>query len=155
MFSMVLLRNRLAAGPSPSSPGRSRDSQAIWKDSSSSWESELVMVGKRTRTARVPCHRRTFAPFDCHRFQPEIHSSRRSHVGFPFMIDQAPGAGPCSSRRLATQRRQRSNHCRLHIGYMITHQHFSAPGLAADNGFEYPLVVVMASSHIAVFKLHN
>ena len=35
-----------------------RYSQAIWKDSSSSWESEMFMGGKRTRTARVPCHRR-------------------------------------------------------------------------------------------------
>ena len=58
MVSMVSLRNRLAAAPSPSSPVRSRYSQAIWKESSSSWERETVMGGKRTRTARVPCHLR-------------------------------------------------------------------------------------------------
>jgi len=57
MVSMTSLRNRLAAAPSPSSPVRSSYSRAIWKDSSSNWEREIVMRGKRTRTARVPCHR--------------------------------------------------------------------------------------------------
>jgi hypothetical protein len=63
MVSMTSLRNRLAAAPSPSSPVRSRYSQAIWKDSSSNWEREIVMGGKRTRTARVPCHLRFAARF--------------------------------------------------------------------------------------------
>jgi hypothetical protein len=58
MVSMVSLRNRLAAAPSPSSPVRSRYSQAIWNESSRSWESDTVMSRKPTRTARVPCHLR-------------------------------------------------------------------------------------------------
>jgi hypothetical protein len=53
---MTSLRNRLAAAPSPNSPVRSRYSQAIWNESSSSWESETVMSKKPTRTVRVPCH---------------------------------------------------------------------------------------------------
>jgi hypothetical protein len=54
------------AAPSPSSPVRLRYSQAIWKDSSSNWEREIVMGGKRTRTARVPCHLRinSFSEFN-------------------------------------------------------------------------------------------
>jgi len=48
----------LAAAPSPSSPVRSRYSQAIWNESSRSWESDTVMSRKPTRTARVPCHLR-------------------------------------------------------------------------------------------------
>jgi hypothetical protein len=63
MVSMTSLRKRLAAAPSPSSPVRSRYSQAIWKDSSSNWEREIVMGGKRTRTARVPFHLRFAARF--------------------------------------------------------------------------------------------
>jgi hypothetical protein len=66
MVSMTSLRNRLAEAPSPSSPPRSRYSQAIWKDSSSNWESEMVMSKKPTRTFCVPCHRR-FAPAFLHR----------------------------------------------------------------------------------------
>jgi hypothetical protein len=57
MISIASLRNRLAAAPSPSSSVRSKYSQAIWKDSSSSWDG-MVISGKRTRTARVPRHRR-------------------------------------------------------------------------------------------------
>lgn len=62
MVSMTSLRNRLAAAPSPSSPVRSRYSQAIWKESSSNWESETVMSKKPTRTFCVPCHRRFAVP---------------------------------------------------------------------------------------------
>ena len=58
MVSMTLLRNRLAEAPSPSSPLRSRYSQAIWKESSRSWESETVMGKKRTKTVCVPYHLR-------------------------------------------------------------------------------------------------
>src|ERR1700733_9436651 len=58
MVSMTSLRNRLVEAPSPSSPLRSRYSQAIWKESSRSWESETVMREKLTRTVRVPCHLR-------------------------------------------------------------------------------------------------
>lgn len=53
MVSITSLRNRLAAAPSPSSPLRSRYSQAIWNESSRSWESERVMSKKPTRTVRV------------------------------------------------------------------------------------------------------
>ena len=53
MVSMTSLRNRIAAAPSPSSPLRSRYSQAIWNESSSSWESETVISKKPTRTVRV------------------------------------------------------------------------------------------------------
>jgi hypothetical protein len=56
MVSMTSLRNRLAEAPSPSSPLRSRYSQAIWNESSRSWESETVMSKKPTRAVRVPCH---------------------------------------------------------------------------------------------------
>jgi hypothetical protein len=52
MVSMTSLRNRLAAAPSPSSPLRSRYFQAIWKDSSSDWESEMFMSKKPTRAVR-------------------------------------------------------------------------------------------------------
>jgi hypothetical protein len=58
MVSMTSLRNRIAAAPSPSSPLRSRYSQAIWNESSRSWERETVMSKKPTRTACVPCHLR-------------------------------------------------------------------------------------------------
>ena len=51
MVSITSLRNRLAAAPSPSSPLRSRYSQAIWNESSRSWESETVMSKKPTE----PC----------------------------------------------------------------------------------------------------
>src|SRR6202051_1066096 len=61
MVSMTSLRNRLAEAPSPSSPLRSRYSQAIWNESSRSWESETVMSKKPTRTVPVPCHLR-FGP---------------------------------------------------------------------------------------------
>jgi hypothetical protein len=54
IVSMVSLRNRLAAASSPSSPVRSRYSQGIWKESSSSWDSEMLMGGKRIRATRVP-----------------------------------------------------------------------------------------------------
>ena len=60
---MTSLRNRLAEAPSPSSPLRSRYSQAIWNESSRSWESETVMSKKPTRTVRVPCHLRFAARF--------------------------------------------------------------------------------------------
>ena len=63
MVSMTSLRNRLAEAPSPSSPLRSRYSQAIWNESSRSWESETVMSKKPTRTVRVPCHLRFAARF--------------------------------------------------------------------------------------------
>jgi hypothetical protein len=63
MVSMTSLRNRLAEAPSPSSPVRSRYSQAIWNESSRSWESETVMSKKPTRTVRVPCHLRFAARF--------------------------------------------------------------------------------------------
>src|SRR6202790_5203103 len=63
MVSMTSLRDRLAEAPSPSSPLRSRYSQAIWNESSSSWESETVMSKKPTRTVRVPCHLRFAARF--------------------------------------------------------------------------------------------
>ena len=63
MVSITSLRSRLAAAPSPSSPLRSRYSQAIWNVSSRSWESERVMSKKPTRTVRVPCHLRFAARF--------------------------------------------------------------------------------------------
>jgi hypothetical protein len=63
MISMVSLRNRLAAAPTPSSPVRCRYSQAIWNESSSSWESETLMGGKRIRAARVPCHQSSSVGF--------------------------------------------------------------------------------------------
>ena len=63
IVSMTSLRNRLAAAPSPSSPVRSRYSHATWKDSSSNWEREMVMGGKRTKTPRVPYHLRLAARF--------------------------------------------------------------------------------------------
>ena len=63
MVSITSLRSRLAAAPSPSSPLRSRYSQAIWNESSRSWESERVMSKKPTRTVRVPCHLRFAARF--------------------------------------------------------------------------------------------
>src|SRR3984885_9696041 len=76
MASMVSLRNRLAIAPSPSSPVRSRYSQAIWKDSSSNWESEMLMGGKRIRAARVPRHlalRRTLPALDRQRLGAKDH----------------------------------------------------------------------------------
>src|SRR5450631_1304056 len=57
MVSIVSLGNRLATALSPSSPVRSRHSQAIWKDSLSNWESEIVMAGKRSGAAGVPSPR--------------------------------------------------------------------------------------------------
>jgi hypothetical protein len=54
MASIVSLRNRLATALSPSSPVRSRYSQALWKESSSNWESEIVMAGKRSQAAGSP-----------------------------------------------------------------------------------------------------
>jgi hypothetical protein len=72
MVSMVSLRNRLAAAASSSSPVRSRYSHAIWKDSSSSWEGETDIVGKRIRPTRVPSRHGSGA---CSR-----RPSRRLHV---------------------------------------------------------------------------
>jgi hypothetical protein len=81
MVSMTSLRNRLAEAPSPSSPLRSRYSQAIWSESSRSWESETAMSKKRTRTARVPCHLRFGARsyFDRNRLGPKDDIAK--HVG--------------------------------------------------------------------------
>src|ERR1700722_8306848 len=83
MVSMTSLRNRLAEAPSPSSPLRSRYSQAIWNESSRSWESEMVMSKKRTRTVRVPCHPRFGHPLSCfdrNRLGPKDDIAE--HLGF-------------------------------------------------------------------------
>ena len=78
MVSIASLRNRLAAAPSPSSPVRSRYSQAIWKDSSSSWESEMLMGRTRIPAACVPRHLR-FAT----RFRPSTASGSERKITSP------------------------------------------------------------------------
>jgi len=78
MVSIASLRNRLAAAPSPSSPVRSRYSQAIWKGSSSSWESEMLMGRKRIPAACVPRHLR-FAT----RFRPSTASGSERKITLP------------------------------------------------------------------------
>jgi hypothetical protein len=80
--SMTSLRNRLAEAPSPSSPLRSRYSQAIWNESSRSWESATVMSKKPTRTVRVPLSsplRRSLSYFDRNRLGPKDDIAE--HVG--------------------------------------------------------------------------
>jgi hypothetical protein len=74
--------NRLAEAPSRSSPLRSRYSQAIWNESSRSWESATVMSKKPTRTVRVPLSsplRRSLSYFDRNRLGPKDDIAE--HVG--------------------------------------------------------------------------
>jgi hypothetical protein len=82
MVSMTSLRNRLAEAPSPSSPLRSRYSQAIWNESSRSWESETVMSKKtnenRSRSLSSPL-RRSLSYFDRNRLGPKDDIAE--HVG--------------------------------------------------------------------------
>src|ERR1700721_3078619 len=82
MVSMTSLRNRLAEAPSPSSPLRSRYSQAIWNESSRSWESETVMNKKtnenRSRSQSSPL-RRSLSYFDRNRLGPKDDIAE--HVG--------------------------------------------------------------------------
>jgi hypothetical protein len=82
MVSIVSLRNRLAAAASSSSPARSRYSQAIWKDSSSSWESETLMSGKRIRAACVPRHMRLAMRF-CFNRHRNLFTGSTPETGLP------------------------------------------------------------------------
>jgi hypothetical protein len=102
---MKSLRNRLAAAPSPSSPVRSRYSQAIWKESSSSCESETVIRGKRIRAACVPRH----LPFAA-RFRPSTVTgserkitSPKTWVSVVSRLSQAANFGSRQSRPNASR----------------------------------------------------
>jgi hypothetical protein len=105
IVSTTSLRNRLAAAPSPSSPVRSRYSQAIWNESSSSWESEPVMSKKPTRTVRVPCRLRFAACAWMRSAEPPPRCPLRrwrfgGWTGQSRCARQAPGETACVSRGL-------------------------------------------------------
>ena len=38
---------------------------------------------------------------------------------------------------------------------MIAHKHLCTPRFAPENRLEHPLVIIMAASHVAVFKLND
>ncbi len=84
MVSIVSLRNRLATDPSPSSPVRSRYSQAIWSRLLKQLGYGSVHEPKTNQEpARSisPDHSHTFAPFDHHRLRVEDHVAYSMRLG--------------------------------------------------------------------------
>lgn len=100
MASIVSLRNRLATALSPSSPVRSRHSQAIWKDSSSNWESEIVMAGKRSGAAGVPSPRPIDEPWRTTLHLPAWWNLTVASIGPPVRA-KAEGCGVRGTQRCA------------------------------------------------------
>jgi hypothetical protein len=81
MVSMTSLRNRLAEAPSPSSPLRSRYSQAIWNESEELGERDCHEQKTNESPARSMSSqlRRTLSYFGCNRLGPKDDIAE--HVG--------------------------------------------------------------------------